>query len=88
MKKVTIVLQDSSPPQVTFDGDYVTKRELGLLMRAVKREHIRVVKDYRRKLIIEEYEKEKLKGQNYVGTKPSGTASTAATGATVARAKV
>jgi hypothetical protein len=64
-KTITIVISNSFP-KVTFDGDYITKRELDIIIRVLKKEHRIKIREYRKKAIIEQYklEKEKEKGNN------------------------
>jgi hypothetical protein len=85
MKKISVVLQDSMQPVVSFDGDYTTKRELMLVLRAVKRAHLESIKEYRRKLIIKEYEESHSAAQkgNTDGTDGSGSSGVAKTAGTV-----
>ncbi len=61
-RKFTVSLSDNQHPVVTFEGDYINKRELDLCMRALKKKQREIIREYRRKEIIAKYELEK-KGQ-------------------------
>jgi hypothetical protein len=45
--------------KVKFLGDHVTKRELDLILRAISKAHRQRIREYRKQLIIENYEKSK-----------------------------
>ena len=62
IRKFTVSLGDNQHPVVTFEGDYINKRELDLCVRALKRKQREIIREYRRKEIITKYESEK-KGQ-------------------------
>lgn len=64
MRSVLVQLPDNEPMKVTFTGDYVTKRELSIILRAIKKEHINAIRMYRKRRIIEEYEKKKAEVKN------------------------
>ena len=54
-RKITVCLLNTSYPSITFTGDYVTKRELDIVVRAIKKAHKEVIREYRRKRIIAEW---------------------------------
>ncbi len=58
--KIEILLDNISSPVVTFKGDYITKRDLEIIIRALKRAHRNVIREYRKQRIIAEY-KENVK---------------------------
>ena len=81
-RKLTVTLDDrkvtaTTPLQVEFEGDYITKKELDGIIRAVKSKHKLIIRDYRRRSIIADYESKKnLKKKDEVvtnGTDRSGS---------------
>jgi hypothetical protein len=58
-KVLKVVLKDKGNPSVTFEGDYITKRELNLIMRSILSAHRQRIREYRKRTIIEEYNKQK-----------------------------
>jgi hypothetical protein len=58
---------------VSFTGDYVRKRELDVVIRAIKREHKRVLRSYRKRQIIAEHEKSKSLRGDLNGTDGQST---------------
>lgn len=53
-------------PKVTFIGEHLTKRELEVVIRAIKREHRRRINEFRKKRIIAIYEADKAKQDKQV----------------------
>jgi len=76
-RKFIVVLEDNQHPQVTFDGDYINKKELDLCIRALKKEQRLIIKKYRKDKIIADYE---LKKKGQVTDDARGTASTKSEG--------
>ena len=81
-RKLTVTLDDrkvtaTTPLQVEFEGDYITKKELDGIIRAIKSKHKLIIRDYRRRSIIADYESKKnLKKKDEVvtnGTDRSGS---------------
>ena len=61
-RKFIVTLSDNQHPVVTFEGDYINKRELDLCIRALKKKQREIISKYRRAQIIAEHEAGK-KGQ-------------------------
>ncbi len=61
-RKFIVSLSDNQHPIVTFEGDYINKRELDLCIRALKKKQREIIREYRKKKIITEHEASK-KGQ-------------------------
>ena len=61
-RKFIVSLSDNQHPIVTFEGDYINKRELDLCIRALKKKQREIIRTYRRTQIIAEHEAKK-KGQ-------------------------
>ncbi len=61
-RKFIVLLSDNQHPIVTFEGDYINKRELDLCIRALKKKQREIIREYRKKKIIAEHEASK-KGQ-------------------------
>lgn len=59
MKKFTVELGDNQWPVVTFEGNYITKKELDLCERALRKEQRKIIKAFRKRKIIEEYNAKK-----------------------------
>ena len=59
MKKVVIVIEDSGLVSVSFDGEYIRRRELDMAIRTLRKDHKAQLRDYRRQQIIKEYEASK-----------------------------
>ena len=59
--KSVLVTFDSKTGEVkvTFTGDYIQKRELEMIMKAMRKEHKLCIINYRRQRIIAEYEQAK-----------------------------
>lgn len=64
MRTILISLEEAGFPKVVFEGDYVTKREMDIVIKAVKKEHRARIRDYRRQMIIEDYKKGKVENGN------------------------
>jgi len=56
-KKLVIEL-DGSRINVTFDGEYINKKELDQVLRAIRRKHRETIRAYRKKRIIEEHKRQ------------------------------
>ena len=56
MKKVTVELLEGHPPKVEFTGVYMRRRELGLVLKAIDKQHRVELRRYRKAQIIKEYE--------------------------------
>jgi hypothetical protein len=54
-RRIVVELSNANFPQVTFEGDYVNKRELDLVERAIKRAHKEMIRKYREERIINAY---------------------------------
>lgn len=63
-KKFTVEIGDNQWPVVTFEGDYITKKELDLCQRALRKEQRKIIKAYRTRKIIAEHEAKKGKVSN------------------------
>ncbi len=61
-RKFIVSISDNQHPIVTFEGDYINKRELDLCIRALKKKQREIIRTYRRSQIIAEHEASK-KGQ-------------------------
>lgn len=48
-----------TPISVEFEGDYIVKKELDLIIRTIKGCHRKIIRDHRRKVIIADYEAKK-----------------------------
>jgi len=59
MRRLVADMEVPRDPKVTFIGDYITKSELEVLIRAVRRAHKKLIHEYRRRKIIQEYEASK-----------------------------
>ena len=66
VKRMSVDISNGNHPKVDFEGTYVTKRELDLIVKAVKRAHKQIIINYRKQLIIAEYQKKQslLKGKS------------------------
>ena len=86
-RKFIVSLSDNQHPIVTFEGDYINKRELDLCIRALKKKQREIIRTYRRTQIIAEHEAKK-KGQvtddarGTEDTKGTGSGSKEGTGST------
>lgn len=58
-KKLIVDASVMYAPKVSFIGEHFTKRELDVVMRAIRRAHKERILDFRKKRIIEKYEADK-----------------------------
>ncbi len=81
-REFTVSLSDNQHPIVTFEGDYINKRELDLCIRALKKKQREIIRNFRRAQIIADHEAKKGKVTVGNGTSETGEAGEGIEGAT------
>lgn len=88
-KRLSVDFSTLTSPIVSFEGDYMTKKELDFVLRAIKKKHKVIIREYRRNKIIEEFKlkEKKVEVSNNVHEERSESKGNAAAADTVGQLK-